>query len=229
MRADTAWPARRITAAVLSCLVLAAGLSTFAMRASAAMLPVAGAQGSHLQLWSDPGAASFLDMSPGSVEHWQIAADLVGPSSTLHARFWNSGGQLITSPHGLWLSLDRCDQPWTGMPSAPACAAGRAAVFASTAAASASQSTQWALGGIQDKFLLVTLALPDTPAARADRSLQGLTANVGFGVTAADGDLAPVVLASTGADVGAVALLALGAIGVGVTVHGARRIRRARS
>ena len=229
MLAEAAWTARRITAATLSCVVLALGLSAFALRASAAMLPVSGAQGSHLQLWSDPGSASFMDMSPGSVEHWQIAADLVGTSSTLYTRFWNSGGQLITSPHGLRLSLDRCDQPWTGMPSAPACAAGRTTVFASTAAASASQSTQWGLGGIQDKFLLVTLALPDAPAARADRSLQGLTANVGFGVTAADGDPTPAVLASTGADVGAVALLALGAIGVGVTVHGARRIRRARS
>jgi hypothetical protein len=229
MRADAAWSGCRVTAAVLSCLVLAAGLSAFAMRASAAMLPVAGAQGAHLQLWSDPDTASFLDMSPGSVEHWQIAADLVGTSSTLHTQFWNSGGQLITNPRGLWLSLDRCDQPWTGMPSAPVCATGRTSVFASTAAASASQTTQWGLGAIQDKFLLVTLALPDTPAARADRSLQGITANVGFGVTAADGDPTPAVLASTGADVGAVALLALGAIGVGVTVHGARRIRRARS
>ena len=229
--------ARRIVPLVGACVLLVAGLCAFSARASAVMVPLMGAQGPQLELSSDPGVAEFMQLSPGSVEHWQIATHLLAPTSTLHVQFWDNRGALVTNPNGLRVSLSRCDQPWTGLPGTPACGSGRVTIFAPVAAAVASHSTQWDLGGLtsaRDKFVLVTLSIPDTSAARSDKSLMGATANIGFGVTAAEADAAttqpapesvPSSLAFTGADVWPLALLASGAVAVGIAVRAARRDR----
>lgn len=216
----------RTAALLLSCLALVAGLSAFSIRAYAAFVPAAA--GPHLSLQSDPYPATFLDLSPGSVRHWQIQSSLVDPSSPFTLQFSRSG-TLISHPRGLQVQVDRCDQEWTDLSTAPSCAAGQANVFGPAAASSIPETTIYDLAGItntQDKFVLVTLSIPDSPAARADTTLMGLTADIGFGFTVSGDDSPappPRDLAFTGADVGGLALLGLGALGLGLVLTSARR------
>jgi hypothetical protein len=246
------WTPRRVALLVLFCLMIGAGLSVFSARAYAAFVPVPTAQGAHLSLKSDPQPVSFLDMSPGSVEHWQIDASLVDASSTLTLQF-NRDGALITNPRGLVVQVDRCDQVWTNVTTTPVCGGGEANVFGPVAASSIPETTIYDLAGLtntQDKYLLVTLSIPDTAAARADTTLMGLTAQMGFGLTASGADptqpadpsdplgppdpgtpgtpsspTSPSSLAFTGVDIGGLLLLAFGALGVGLLLMASRKAR----
>jgi hypothetical protein len=223
-------------ALIAACLMLGAGLSLFSIRASAAFLPIPTAQGPHLQLQSDPFPAEFLDMSPGSVEHWQIAASLIDPSASLNVQFDHSGALVNQPVDGLQVQVQRCDAAWTNVTTTPACSDSPANVFGPAAASSMPIGPTVDLAGITNakgKFLLVTLSIPDTPQSEADKSLQGLTGNIGFGLTAADTTSVvtppptptPSSLAFTGADAVPLILIALGAIALGVIVTGARRLR----
>jgi hypothetical protein len=240
------WTTRRIALLIVFCLMIAAGLSVFSARAYAAFVPVPGAQGAHLSLGSDPLPVSFLDMSPGSVEHWQIDTALVDPSSTLTMQFARNG-ELITHPNGLQVQVDRCDQAWTNVTTTPTCASGSTNVFGPAAASAVSESSVFDLGGltnVHDKYLMVTLSIPDSPAAESDTTLMGLTATVGFGLTATGADptspgspsdptdpgspsspTSPGGLAFTGVDIGGLLLLALGALGLGLLLTSARKFR----
>jgi hypothetical protein len=237
--------ARRVALLVLSSLMVAAGLSAFSTSAFAAFVPVPTAQGPHLSLESDPQPAEFTDMSPGSVEHWQISAALVDPTSTLTVEF-SRAGSLITNPLGLWVEVDRCDQAWTDVTATPVCGSGGVNVFGPVAANSVPDTSVYDLAGLtnaHDKYLLVTLSIPDSPAAEADTSLMGLTATMGFGLTATGADqtspgnpsspTGPTSpgspgdgsLAFTGVDIAGLLLLALGALGLGLVILGARKAR----
>jgi hypothetical protein len=237
------WGARRIALLVLFCLMLAGGLSVFSARAYAAFSPVPGAQGPHLSLQSDPQPVSFLNMSPGSVEHWQIDSSLIDATSTLTLQFAGSGG-LVSHPNGLQVQIDRCDVAWTNVSTTPACASGGTNVFGPAAASLVSETTIYDLAGLtntHDKYLMVTLSIPDSAAAEADTTLMGLTATVGVGLTATGADPtepgspsspttpgspgSPSNLAFTGVDIGGLILLALGAIGLGLVITGARKAR----
>jgi hypothetical protein len=240
------WTTRRLALLVLFCLMIAAGLSVFSARAYAAFVPVPGAQGAHLTLKSDPQPVSFMDMSPGSVEHWQIDSALVDPTSTLTLQFARSGA-LVTHPTGLRVQVDRCDQAWANVDTTPSCASGEANVFGPAAASAISESTVYDLAGLanaHDKYLLVTLSIPDSPAAEADTSLMGLTATVGFGLTASGADPTepgspsdpsspgtpsvpggPSSLAFTGVDLAGLLLLALGALALGLLLTATRKAR----
>lgn len=242
--ARSSWGARRITAIVLGSAAIVAGLSLTSATAFAAFTPVTGAQGTHLSLQSDPNPVEFLDMSPGSVEHWQIDAAVVDPTATLTLQFARNG-ELITNPRGLHVEVDRCDQAWTDVSTTPVCGSGEATVFGPEAASAVSESTIYDLAGItsaQDKFLLVTLSITDSAAAEADQSLMGITANVGIGLTASgDTPTSPGSpsnpsnpsgpgggsLAFTGVDILGLMLLALGALVVGLVLTGARKVRSA--
>ena len=227
------WGFGRIAALLLACLALAAGLSLVSMRAYGAWFAITGAQGTDLQLQSDSASAQFLNMSPGSVERWQIQAQTTRPSGTLNVQFWNDNGALITQPvDGLQLQVQRCDAEWTNITTTPTCSANQANVFGPAAASTMAIGPTTDLDGIVQgtgKFLLVTMSIPNTPQAQADKSLQGLTANIGFGLTAAGSDPTTpppsTSLAFTGADALPLALLAAGALGLGIVVTGARRIR----
>jgi hypothetical protein len=244
------WTARRLAVLVVSSLMLAAGLSFYSARAYAAFVPVPGAQGTHLSLKSDPQPVSFLDMSPGSVEHWQIDSALVDSTSTLTLQFARSG-DLVTHPRGLWIQVDRCDQAWTDVSTTPVCGSGQTNVFGPAAASSFPETTVYDLDGLtnaHDKYLLVTLSIPDTPAAEADSTLMGLTATIGLGLTATGPDPvqsgspstptptpttpavpsdpgSPSSLAFTGVDIAGLLLLALGALGLGLVITTTRKIR----
>jgi hypothetical protein len=228
------WGVWRIAALVLACVALAAGFSLVSIRASAAFLPVTGAQGPHLQLQSDPFPAQFLDMSPGTVDHWQIAASLVDPNASLNVQFDHSGALVNQPVDGLQVQVQRCDAVWANVSTTPTCSDSPANVFGPAAASAMPIGSIIDLAGITNakgKFLLVTLSIPNTPQARADKSLQGLTGNLGFGLTAADNTAivtpppTPSGLAFTGADALPLFLLAIGAIALGIIVSGARKIR----
>jgi hypothetical protein len=238
-----AWGARRIAALSVAGLLMATGLSLTSATAYAAFTPVPGAQGTHLTLQSDPNPVEFMDMSPGSVEHWQIDAAVVDPTATLTLQFARAG-DLITNPRGLHIEVDRCDQAWTDVATTPVCGSGEANVFGPAAASAISESTIYDLAGItqaQDKYLLVTLSIPDSAAAEADTSLMGITATAGFGLTATGSTStspgspsSPTSpgspsgggsLAFTGVDILGMLLLALGALILGLVITGARKIR----
>lgn len=239
------WGATRLSALILASLVMAVGLSLFSMRASAAFVPIPDAQGPHLQLQSDPYPAQFLGMSPGSVAQWQISAATADPVASLTVEFVH-GGALVTQPiDGLQVQVQRCDAAWLTVATAPVCSDNRQNVFGPAAANSLPVGTHTDLAGItsaKGKYLLVTMSLPDTAYARADKTLQGLSGTLSFGLTAAGTtatrttvigtDTSPPVtppvskiLALTGADALPLLLLALGAVGLGIIVSGARKIR----
>ncbi len=239
------WSARRIALLVLACMLLTAGMSVFSARAYAAFVAVPTAQGPHLSLLSDPFPANFMAMSPGSVEHWQIESKLVDPTSTLTLQFARSGA-LVTHVNGLQVQVDRCDQAWTTVTTSPACGTGGTNVFGPAAANSIAETTIYDLAGLtntQNKYLLVTLSIPDSPAAEADTTLMGITATVGIGLTVTGPDPvssgnpsdptppgtpgSPGNLAFTGVDIGGLLLLALGALILGLVITGARKVRNA--
>jgi hypothetical protein len=251
------WSPARVAALLIAALALVAGLTLTSTRAWAVLvaLPENGTPG-HLALRSDPSPAQFLDMSPGTADHWEIATDLVDPAATLTMQFTRDGA-LVSRPDGLTVQAQLCDGEWTGMPTAPACATGATNVFGPVAASDTSTfgalsanhtgavtGPTWSLGTLtsaHDEYLLVTLSIPDTPAARADPTLMGLTADIGFGFDATETTVpsgpttpatpitpaapAPSALASTGVDALALLLLALGALGLGIVLWSARRVR----
>ncbi|HEX4442058.1 MAG TPA: hypothetical protein VHZ81_00665 [Galbitalea sp.] len=241
VRDRRAWGPARVVALAVASVMMAGGLSLASATAYAAFVAVPTAQGAHLKLSSDPNPVEFLDMSPGSVDHWQIDASLVDPSSTLTLAF-SRNGDLITNPRGLRVEVDRCDQVWTNVSTTPVCGSGEANVIGPVAASAVSEATIFDLAGltnVHDKFLLVTLSIPDSAAAEADTSLMGITGNIGFGLTASgDTPTSPGSpsspgspgspggpLAFTGVDILGLVLLALGALGLGVVLMGARKIR----
>jgi hypothetical protein len=195
----------------------------------------------HLSLFSDPLPADLLELSPGAPVQWQIKADLEDAYSPLTIQFEREGN-LVDRPDGLWIQVRACETEWTNFPSSPQCASAET-VLAPTAANSPSlghpgtadsSTPSYSAGALRHgvgKYLLVTLSLPDTPQARADSSLMGLTATVGIGLTVL-GDQEdpgtrshPAGLADTGADALGTVLIALGAVGLGV-VFRSRRGRR---
>lgn len=236
-----AWSAKRVGALVASCLVLAAGLTLFSTSAVAAFVAV-GENGlpGHLTLQSDPYPAQFLDMAPGSIEYWQIQTELVDPSAPLTMQF-KRDGELVERPgtDGLVLQAQLCNQAWSNFPVAPTCGSGLTNVFGPTPANSAAFGPLAAnadavppgapvynlgtLTNAEDKFVLVTLSIPQTPQNQSDQTLMGLEASIGFGFTA-DGTQTPAPpLPNTGADITALLLLALGALGLGLVLRSARR------
>ncbi|MCU1528651.1 MAG: permease of the major facilitator superfamily [Frondihabitans sp.] len=240
-------------AAILLCsLIIGAGSFFVSTTAWAAFVPVPGAQGPHLSLGSDPYPATFLAMSPGSVEHWQIQATLVDASAPLTLQFRRSGA-LVSNPRGLRVAVARCDGPWANVSTKPVCGLNEATVFGPAAASSLSESNHYDLAGIthkEGKYLLVTLSLADTPAARADKSLMGLTANIGFGLTATGvppsapptatpqptpttlvaPPRGPSSLAFTGSQVTALLIVGLSALALGIlTIVTRRKYRAGRS
>lgn len=224
-----------MVALVAAIAVLVVGVMSFSGRAWAAWVDLAenGLPG-HLTLASDAGPTpNFMDMSPGAVEYWQIDVSLADPSSPLTMQFARNG-ELVDRPDGLWIEGKGCSVEWT-MSAPPTCSGTMTNAMPGKPASDASydSSPVMDMGTItsaQDRFLLVTLSIPDSPEARADETLMGLSATVGFGFTASGDEVVtpptpPSSLAKTGADILAIALMALGAVGLGLVVRSARRAR----
>lgn len=198
----------------------------------------------HLSLRSDPMPATFTGMSPGSVAHWQVNANLNDEEAELTLQVERDGA-LAARPDGLQLLVQRCAAEWTGLPDAPHCpaAAGSGATTV-LGPLPASATGLGALGPLDvagapafpagtltrgaGSFLLVTMSIPDTPEARADESLMGIEATLGLRFTASGDEPRPRDLPYTGTDATAAVLLAAGAVGLGLVLSSARR-RKVRS
>ncbi|CAN5467853.1 hypothetical protein BH10ACT7_BH10ACT7_20550 [soil metagenome] len=231
---------------VVAGVTLALGMSLFSGRAWAVLVDVVenGLPG-HLSLASDPMVpVEFLDMSPGTLEQWQIAAKLVDPTASLTMQFARDGA-LVSRPDGLTVQGQLCTLEWDITVEPATCAGTTTNVFGPVAAsntavfgpltangaplrASAPVYNLGTLTNTANKYLLVSLSIPYTPAAAADDTLMGLEATLGFGFTATDAAAVPPTPASlpnTGADVAALLLVALGGVGLGAVLLSARRAR----
>ncbi|SKC35782.1 collagen-like protein [Okibacterium fritillariae] len=184
-----AWSPLRLVLASVATLVLVAGASLFSVRAFAVLndVPETGTPG-YLSLRSDPYPAQFLELSPGSPARWQIAADLQDAETARLTLEMRKDGELVDHPRGLEVTVERCDAEWTGLPDAPTCAANPVLVTEATPLDDySSTSPVFDLDGLtaaSGKFLLVTLAVEDSPEAAADESLMNLTGDIGFALTA---------------------------------------------
>ena len=243
------WTFPRVGALVLSILALVAGLALISNRAMAAFVSVAenGLAG-HLSLAADPYPTTvnpgFMQMSPGSVEYWQIQASLVDASSPLTMQF-KRDGSLVERPgaDGLIVEAELCSEEWTNFPVAPTCGgtleqiilptpANSIPAFGALTANSAdlpADAPIYDLGTITnaaDKFVLVTLSIPEQadPDAQSDQSLMGLEASFGFGFTAM-GEDGGGNLPNTGLDLMALVIAGAGLLGLGLVLAVVRRAR----
>jgi len=223
--------------ASVSFAALAGGAVALAGAAHAAFVDVpATGQPGRLVLSSDPYPAEFLDLSPGDVGYWQIGARLEDAARATLSLQLRKDGELVRHPRGLTMTVDICAVAWTGMDAVPACPTGAQSVTVATpaddyATSSPTFDLQPLVAGAP-QFLLVSLAVEDSPAASADTTLMGLTGDMGVGLTAMSIDGAPVppnatgTLPATGATwpmLGAVAALALGMLGLGAALRISRK------
>lgn len=184
-----AWSPSRLVLASIATLVLVVGASLFSVRAFAALtnVPETGTPG-YLSLRSDPYPAQFLELSPGSPARWQIAADLRDAETATLTLEMRKDGELVDHPRGLEVTVERCDTEWAGFPAAPTCSANPVLVTRATPLDDyATSSPIFDLDGVtaaSGTYLLVTLAVEDSPEAAADESLMNLTGDIGFALTA---------------------------------------------
>lgn len=197
-----------------------------AARAAFVDVPPTGSPG-RLVLSSDPYPAEFLDLSPGDPAFWQIQARLEDATRATLALELRKSGPLAEVPRGLAMQVDVCDDPWAGVPDQPVCAGGGRSVTVATPSDDyATMSPSFELRPLTPsapQYLLVTLSVEDSEAARADTSLMGLRGRMGVGLTAMSVDDVPVRppgrLPATGFD--PTALLGVGAIAAGLLGMGA--------
>lgn len=229
-------------------LALIAGSLASAGAASAALLPVPtlGEDGG-LMLRAEPYPLELDGMSPGEPVHWQIeASQSETPSATLRLELEKSGA-LVEHPNGLELEIAECAERWTGLDTTPSCGSGARRVlrstpqdgFATADSACDPVDRTCALADLRwgdPVYLLVTLSIADTAAARADPTLMGLRGELGIGLTALEADPAaflatdpevdpgpprvgaasPPLLAGTGLDAAFPAMLAAALLASGI-------------
>ncbi|MFG6443670.1 hypothetical protein ACFXQA_00190 [Microbacterium sp. P07] len=225
---------RRVAAplvAALSLTLLVGGtvLAGNAARAALIEVPSTGAPG-RLVLSSDPYPAQFLEISPGDPSHWQVAARLEGATSATLSLELREAGELVEHPRGLEMGVAECTVPWAGLNEAPVCA-GTSVPVALVRPSDDGVTTRprfvlRPLDASAPSYLLVTLAVADSDAARADATLMGLTGTMGVGLTAVAVEPAPVTpgaaLPATGVDPTlwtAVATMAAGFLGLGAALR----------
>jgi hypothetical protein len=223
-----------VLAAAASLALLGAGgvFVADAARAAFVDVPPTGAPG-RLVLSADPYPAEFFELSPGDPAFWQIQARLEDATSATLALELRKSGPLAEVPRGLVMRVDVCDDPWSGAPDQPVCARGSRSITVATPSDEyATTSPSFELRPLTPsapQYLLVTLSVEDSAAAREDASLMGLRGRMGVGLTAMSVDDVPVRppgrLPSTGFDPMAlvgVGALAAGLLGIGASMRIAR-------
>lgn len=220
-----------------SIAALAVGGVAVAGAASAALtdVPATGTPG-RLVLSSDPYPAQFLDLSPGVTRHWRVDARLEDAATATLALQLRKNGALVEHARGLRMTVDVCDSAWSTS-AAPDCPTGARRVTAATPTDDYRvTSPSFELAPLRTgapQRLLITLAIEDSVAARADDTLMGLTGDMAVGLVATAFDETPVsppsgALAVTGpawASVTGVAAIAAGILGLGTALRMARRGR----
>lgn len=244
---SAASPSRAVTVAVGAGAVIAlvggSLLLADAARAAFVDVPETGGPG-RLVLAADPYPAEFLDISPGDPAFWRVDARLEDAARATLSLELRKNGEVAEHPRGLIMTVDRCSASWTGVDEgAPACSDGLARISLATPAEDHSlASPLFELTPLRQgspEHLLVTLAVEDSPEARADDTLMGLQGGMGLGLTATAVDGAPITpvtpgagsLANTGRDGMLTGLAAFGAMTVGLIglaiVVARLRVRRA--
>ena len=235
--------ARRRIAAVVAVgsvgLLVSGGLLLgHAAHAALVDVPVTGAPG-RLVLSADPHPAPLADLSPGEPVHWQVAARLEDASRATLSLDLRKDGPLVAHPRGLRVTVASCDQLWTGLAGSPVCGSGAREVVAGSPAddwrTSSPTFPLQPLSPAAPEYLLVTLAVEDSAAAAADRSLMGLDGTIAVGLTAVAMEETPAApggpaaLPATGIDLlsaVSVGALAAGALGLGLALRFGRKAVR---
>lgn len=222
---------------VLSTLLLVLGLALTTSRASA-MIKVPENTPGLLSIYTDSYPLHYSDMAPGEeafVRLDVLLSDAEAGELSLKVR---KSGDLATVNGGLEMEVQHCEDDWTNVPLSvtdgitPECDTG------ATILLQIDESEDYRIDSpvfdVDDlernhvEHLLVTLAIPATTDLAA---VEGLSADFGFGLFASGlddpriitpGSVTPSVLAFTGFDALYLALIAVGAIGIGVAV----RVRR---
>jgi hypothetical protein len=231
-----------VLVAVGSAATISAGGLMIAHAAHGALtpVPVTGAPG-RLVLDADPYPAEFLDLSPGDPAYWTVRASLQHAIRATLSLELRKDGAIVTHPSGLRMGIAECAEPWTALDAVPQCGSGSRPITVATPADDyAASSPSFVLTSLEPQspnYLLVTLEVEDSAAARADETLMGLTGTMGVGLTAVSIDDVPVPpdrgrdpLAATGID-GAwligTATVAAGLVGLGAALRmGRRGVRR---
>ena len=240
-----------LTAAALAVLCL--GIILTAGRAMATYRQVIDAgQPGLLTLSVNSETPLWATLKPGQESHWLVRAELSGASAGSLALEFSASGRLVETA-GLTAAVTACSGSFAaGSPEgdAPSCSGKPRAVLAETPLRDLTRAhARYALAELHagsPRELLVTLHLPET-ATRAE--VADAAATVGLGVFAA-GDTTPPTtppptppsqpparpivqqpglttaqpsLATTGADLTALCLVAVGLLGISLALHSRRR------
>ncbi|MGO1543403.1 MAG: hypothetical protein ACTHXA_03590 [Gulosibacter sp.] len=234
---------------VLSSLLVVFGVFLTADRAQAALREVTqtGEQGL-LALSADPLPLHWQDVRPGEQTHWLIEASLSDATQGTLALEMHAEGEFITDL-GLTAAVSACSVPFkgdAGATVAPTCTGAESVIVPTTAVSQIAGPDAGEIFTLADlhagdpRNLRVSLALPAEadPAIAADaegvisiglhasgeddhRTAPGASSVPGAESEGLGGDLA-----RTGGDLFALAILALGLIGLGVSVRSWRRSAR---
>jgi len=255
VRADAVRVPFRGMLAASAVLALVGGLSLIGARATAAVVGASDTGMPGMLTLSSGWSAAFLDVAPGEPAHWIIQAEIADAEWATLAVEIRSGGELADLDRGVLLQVDRCDDAWVAAATAPArtaptCASGSVPVLAPTALREFRGSTERMdlpdITAAAGEHLLLTASVD--PADSGDERIMGRSGTVAVGLHAQSGDPAeaPVsvsvvgppaggtggfagILPRTGnaLDVLSLALVAVGALGLGLLVRGGAGRRRA--
>ncbi|MEH3088231.1 MAG: hypothetical protein PGN24_01100 [Microbacterium arborescens] len=141
-----------------------------------------------MEIIVDPLPDDAGAMSPGERRHWGITVRVAGVRDPALAVRVDRKGALARHPAGIEALLEACTEPWSSDDGeAPRCGPGAMTVTPALRPGSNAPGTVFALPPPDDDgdvHLVVTLWLEDSDAARVDRSLMGLSADVDVTVTA---------------------------------------------
>lgn len=225
--------ARRRAGSVVALIALFAmllsGLLLLSTRAYAA-IKVPEANPGFISLYADQYPIQFGNMDPGEYAYAQVDVHLDGsPVGDLELQLRRSGDLALVAG-GLVLTVERCAVPWANVPSgvvmtgAPTCAQGRQLLDTSNESDDYDDSSPiFDLGEIRDETAVYLLARVGIPSTTLQSNVNARSAEFGLGLFA-DGTtitappVTPPALAITGVDVLSLALIAVGAIGVGIVV-----------
>ena len=174
----------RTAAALAAATILIAAPS--AAVAAPTELPESSADG-FLVLASDPYPAVFRSLSPGEPAYWFVDARLTDATTSTLTLEVEAEGALIEHPRGLQIEVRTCTAAWDRRDTVPTCPGAEELVIQEGPATGGVHTPVFDLAPLAigaPRHLLVTLAVEDSPAARSDHMLMGLTGDIALGLTA---------------------------------------------
>jgi hypothetical protein len=224
-------------AAAVTAVVMASGFTIAGASAWGAVLVPSSTPGL-LSVWTTDYPIHYDDMEPGDQAFIALMVELDDTDAGDLSLQVRKDGELATMPGGLSIDIDRCDLPWNDVPggisvaattASPTCDLGEARLLSATASDDfRDDSPTWDLGVISRTaliHLLVRVSIPDTTSLV---DVEDRSATFAFGLFAEGEELiVPTAggpgLAFTGIDAVAIAMIAGGAIGVGLVLVLVRR------